>query len=124
MGCFAEKTYYQHDVITLYLGHKLTITEDAKHCDFPHVLAVTSKISLNHGASGKELLLGGHKCNDTKLESVEHVKKRKGRTIRNNAYLEGINIIASKKILIGMRFSWIISHAKKVSTRRKNMNNY
>ena len=76
LGCFAEKTYHSGDLITLYMGDRINISPDAKHCDFPHVLSVTSKISVNPGASGKKLLLGGHKCNDTKMESGENVKKK------------------------------------------------
>ena len=35
------------------------------------------------------------------MDSGENVKKTKGRPIQNNAYLEGIIIKASKRILIG-----------------------
>ena len=102
LGCFAEKTFTYGDIISVYLGEKLSTNDSDTHNELPYALRVDRYTTLN--PSGSDLLLGAHKCNNTKCcppAVSPHGSKMRGGQVKNNAYFEGIYLKAGTSILIG-----------------------
>ena len=101
-GCFSEKHYEKDDTVTLYLGNKMKPSTDPTHSEYPYALEVEPNVYITPNNNGTQLLLGAHKANNTLFESsTGQTQKKKGRPRQNNAYIPGIYVKASQRILCG-----------------------
>lgn len=103
-GYFAEKTFLEDEVITVYLGNPVISSEaPITHEDYPYALHVGANVNITPAYNGHQLLLGAHKANNHAFEQDPNTPKAKprGRPRRNNAHFEGVFVIVSQRILCG-----------------------
>ena len=96
LGLFASMFYNKDDVIAIYFGKKNKKTKQ-KHSKENHIYSFQVKPGIILTPHKNDLFLGSHFVNDYNIGN----NKSFGKTLTNNAYFNGILLVAKRNIKRG-----------------------
>ena len=101
LGVFAETTFQDKELISVYIGNNTATIASQTHEESPYKLEMTSKESLDIRFEGIHLLLGAHKINDIQTFPG---KKVVGKQLTNNCEFWGLKIETNRRLVKGNEF--------------------